>query len=191
MNVRFRFSQGLAVLLTATSLLGSQVLLPAAEVVSSARAVDVSLSANGTLTGAVIDSKGQSRAKTTIEVVRGRRVIARTFTDDNGRYAVANLPGGLYQVRVDGTETLIRAWAIGTAPRTSGSQLQVVADPPIVRGQNEPPVAEAEPSNGGLFGGGSMSAGMTTALIVGGVIGAIIILDEIDDAADDKAPAST
>lgn len=189
MNVRSRLSQGLVVLLTATSLLGSQVLLPAAEVVSSDRAVDVSLSAKGTLTGAVIDTKGQSRGKTTIEVLRGRRVVARTRTDSNGQYAVTNLPGGLYLVRVDGTETLVRAWSAGTAPRTSESQLQVVVDAPIVRGQNEPAAVETASSNG-LFGGSGMSAGLTTALIVGGVIGAIIIIDELDDDAADAAPAS-
>jgi len=190
MNVRSRFSQGLVVLLTATSLLGSQVLLPAAQIDSSPRVVDVSLSTNGTLTGAVIDTRGQSRGKTTIEVLRGRRVVARTHTDSNGRYAVTNLPGGLYLVRVDGTETLVRAWAAGTAPRTSESQLQIVADATIVRGQDAPPIAEAAPSKG-LLGGSGMSTGLTAALIVGGVVGAILIIDEIDDDGEDAvAPAS-
>ena len=192
MNVRSRFIQGLVVSLTATSLLGSQVVLPAAGSVSSARAVDVALSVDGTLSGVVIDTKNQPRGETTVEVRRGRRVVARTRTDSRGRYSVANLPGGLYQVRVDGTETLIRAWAAGTAPRSATGPLQVVADAPIARGQDKeaPPTDAVESSSNGLFGGSSMSTGLTTALIVGGVVGAIFIIDELDDDAEDAAPAS-
>jgi hypothetical protein len=191
MKVCSRIPQGLVVLVTATSLLSSQVLLSAAQVSASAQAVDVALSATGTLSGAVVDTRGHARGKTAVEVRRGRRLVARALTDANGRYAVSNLPGGLYQVRVDGTETLVRAWAAGTAPRSAAKKLPVIADAPIVRGQDAPPVAAAEPASGGLFGGSAMSAGLVTALIVGGVVGTILIIDEIDDHHhDDPAPAS-
>ena len=190
MNVRSQFSQGLVVLLAAAGLLGSQVLLPAAQVVSSTRAVDVALSADGSLTGSVVDTRGQSRGKTVIEVRRGRRLVARTLSDDKGLYTVANLPGGLYQVRVDGTETLIRAWAAGTAPRSAAGRLQVIANPPIIRAQaGEAPPTDAGSSSGGLFGGSRMSKGLMTVLIVGGVVAAIFIIDELDDD-DDTPPAS-
>ena len=179
MNVCPRFSEGLVVMLTATSLLGSQILLPAAEVVSSTQAVDVALSATGTLEGQVVDTKGHSRGETAVEVCRGRLVVARVLTDTKGRYAVSNLPGGLYQVRVDGTETLIRAWAPGTAPRSASSRLQVVADATVVRGQEAPPVA-AKSSSGGLFDGSALS-NTRIAMIIGGVVGAIIIIDELND----------
>ena len=191
MTVCSRIPQGLVVLVTATSLLSSQVLLSAAQVAASAQAVDVALSATGTLSGAVIDTRGHARGKTAVEVRRGRRLVARALTDANGRYDVSNLPGGLYQVRVDGTETLVRAWAAGTAPRSAAKKLPVIADAPIVRGQDAPPVAAAEPASGGLFGGSAMSAGLVTALIVGGVVGTILIIDELDDDDDDDpAPAS-
>ncbi|MEC7557023.1 MAG: carboxypeptidase-like regulatory domain-containing protein [Planctomycetota bacterium] len=191
MTVCSRIPQGLVVLVTATSLLSSQVLLSAAQVSASAQAVDVALSATGTLSGAVVDTRGHARGKTAVEVRRGRRLVARALTDANGRYDVSNLPGGLYQVRVDGTETLVRAWAAGTAPRSAAKKLPVIADAPIVRGQDAPPVAAAEPASGGLFGGSAMSAGLVTALIVGGVVGTILIIDELDDDDDDDpAPAS-
>ncbi len=191
MNIRSQATRCLAVAMTATSLLGSQVVLPAAQMASSPRVIDVSLTDSGSLSGTVIDSKGQVRARTLVEVRRGRIMLARTLTDQAGRYSIKNLPGGLYQVRVDGTETLIRAWAVGTAPPSVAGQLQVVADSPIVRGQEEdaPPtdVPSDVPSNGGLFGGEGMSTTLGAALIVGGVIGAILIIDELDD---DDSPAS-
>ncbi len=194
MNVRSQFSQRLVVLMAAAGLLGSQVLLPAAQVVSSTRAVDVALSAEGSLSGSVVDSKGHSRGKTVVEVRRGRRLVARTLSDDKGLYTIANLPGGLYQVRVDGSETLIRAWAAGTAPRSAAGRLQVIANPPTIRAQaEEAPPTDAGSSSGGLFGGSGMSTGLTTVLIVGGVVGAIFIIDALDDDDDDdddSAPAS-
>ena len=193
MNIRSQATRCLAVAMTVTSLLGSQVVLPAAQIASSPRVIDVSLTDSGSLSGTVIDSKGQVRARTLVEVRRGRIMLARTLTDQAGRYSIKNLPGGLYQVRVDGTETLIRAWAVGTAPPSVAGQLQVVADSPIVRGQEEdaPPtdVPSDVPSNGGLFGGEGMSTTLGAALIVGGVIGAILIIDELDDD-DDSPPAS-
>ncbi|MED5449293.1 MAG: carboxypeptidase-like regulatory domain-containing protein [Planctomycetota bacterium] len=193
MKVCSRIQQGLVVLVTATSLLGSQVLLSAAQVSTSAQAVDVALSATATLSGAVVDTRGHARGKTAVEVRRGRRLVARALTDANGRYDVSNLPGGLYQVRVDGTETLVRAWAAGTAPRSAAKQLPVIADAPIVRGQDQdaPPAAAAEPASRGLFGGSALADGLVSALIVGGVVGTILIIDAIDDHHhDEPAPAS-
>ena len=190
MTVCSRIPQGLVVLVTATSLLSSQVLLSAAQVPASARAADVALSATGTLAGAVVDTRGHARGKTAVEVRRGRRLVARALTDVNGRFAIDNLPGGLYQVRVDGTETLVRAWAAGTAPRTAAKQLPVIADALIVRGQDDSPAAE--PDSGGLFSRSAISSGLVTALIVGGVVGTILIIDKLDDDAedDDTPPAS-
>jgi len=190
MNIRSQTTRCLAVAMTVTCLLGSQVVLPAAQIASFPRAIDVSLTDSGSLSGTVIDSKGQVRARTLVEVRRGRIVVARTLTDQAGRYSINNLPGGLYQVCVDGTETLIRAWAVGTAPPSVAGQLQVVADSPIVRGQDQdaPPTDVA--SDGGLFGGEGMSTTLSAALIVGGVIGAILIIDELDDDDDDSPPAS-
>jgi hypothetical protein len=192
MNVRSQFSQRLVVLMAAAGLLGSQVLLPAAQVVSSTRAVDVALSAQGSLSGSVVDARGHSRGKTVVEVRRGRRLVARTLSDDKGLYTIANLPGGLYQVRVDGSETLIRAWAEGTAPRSAAGRLQIIANAPIIRGQAAaaPPTAAAGSSTGGIFGGAGMSAWMTTALVVGGVVGAIVVIDVLDDDDEDSPPAS-
>ena len=190
MKVCSRIPQGFVVLVTATSLLSSQVLVSAAQVSVSAQAVDVALSITGTLSGAVVDTRGHARGKTAVEVRRGRRLVARALTDANGRYDVSNLPGGLYQVRVDGTETLVRAWAAGTAPRSAAKQLPVIADAPIVRGQDQdaPP---AESASRGLFGGSALADGLVSALIVGGVVGTILIIDAIDDHHhDEPAPAS-
>ena len=193
MKVCSRTPQGFVVLVAAISLLGSQVLVSAAQVSVSAQAVDVALSVTGTLSGAVVDTRGHARGKTAVEVRRGRRLVARALTDTNGRYDVSNLPGGLYQVRVDGTETLVRAWAAGTAPRSAAKQLPVIADAPIVRGQDQdaPPAPAAEPASRGLFGGSALSDGLVSALIVGGVVGTILIIDAIDDHHhDEPAPAS-
>ena len=91
----------LVVFLTMTSLLGIQVRLPAAGLVASAKkVVDVVLSPDGTLAGRVVDTRNRPRGGTIVNVHRGRRVVARTRTDADGRYAITDLAGGLYQFRV-------------------------------------------------------------------------------------------
>lgn len=185
MNVHFRFTRSLVVLLTVTSLLGVQIRLPAAGLVSSAKVVDVVLSPDGTLTGRVVDTRNRPRGGTIVDVKRGRRVVARARTDADGRYAITDLPGGLYQFRVDDSERLVRAWAAGTAPRGADRQLRVVADAPVVRGQDEEPPTEApESTSGDLF-----SSPITSALLVfGGIAGVILLIAELDDS--DPPPAS-
>ena len=180
-----QFNRRLVVLLMVTSLLGVQVRLPAAGLVSSAKVVDVVLSPDGTLAGQVVDSRNRPRGGTIVDIHRGRRVVARTRTDADGRYAITDLPGGLYQFRVGDSQTLVRAWAAGTAPRGADSLLRVVADAPVVRGQQEdPPSEKAESSPGDLFA----SPITSTLLVFAGIAGVIFFIAELDD--DDPPPAS-
>ncbi|HCD03497.1 MAG TPA: hypothetical protein DER64_23535, partial [Planctomycetaceae bacterium] len=81
--------------------------------------------------------------------------------------------------------TLVRAWAAGTAPRGADSLLRVVADAPVVRGQQEdPPSEKAESSPGDLFA----SPITSTLLVFAGIAGVIFFIAELDD--DDPPPAS-
>ena len=188
--------KSLVVLLATASLLGSQVLLPAAGVVplrtqfpptNNARAVvtDVALADRNTLSGQVVDSRNRPRAGTVVILRRGRQVIGRARTDAQGRYAFVNVSGGLYQLQVDETITVIRAWSIGTAPRAASLLARLVADPPLFRGQNGPP------ASGSIFGGSLGSTTLVTALFVGAVVGAIFIIDELDDDDDDDDPPAS
>ena len=139
---------GLVMLLATSSLLTTQVLVPAGQIDSrptrsagktpaSAPAepapevsvIDVALATGHTLAGRVVDTQGQPRAAAVVTLVRGRRVIAHARTDRSGRYALTNLAGGLYQLKVDDTLQLVRAWEAGTAPGLSQSSVEVVADP--------------------------------------------------------------
>ncbi|MBQ16112.1 MAG: hypothetical protein CMJ65_03200 [Planctomycetaceae bacterium] len=190
----------LVALLATTSLLGSQVLLPAAGIalertksLSSDNAgpvavvADVALAEGNTLSGQVVDSRNRPRAGTVVTLRRGHRVIGQARADARGHYAFVNVAGGLYQLQVDETVTVIRAWSIGTAPRTASLLARVVVEPSVFRGQNGAGAAGSATS-GGIFGGALGSTTLVTAVVVGAVVGAVFIIDELDD--DDDPPAS-
>ncbi|GIS62016.1 MAG: hypothetical protein CM1200mP2_42410 [Planctomycetaceae bacterium] len=171
--------------LTMTSLLGIQVRFPAAGLVAPAKVVDVVLSPDGTLAGRVVDTRHRPRGGTIVNVHRGRRVVARTRTDADGRYAITDLPGGLYQFRVGDSLTLVRVWSAGTAPRGSRQSLASRGRRPgsSAAGNEESPSETTEPSPGDLFA----SPITSTVLVFAGIAGAIFLIAELDD---DDPPAS-
>lgn len=188
-----RKTNGLVVLVTTLSLLGSQVLIlaappqPAKSVAESrSTVVDVKLGADGSLSGSIVDAKNRPRSATVVTLRQGRRVVARASTDGKGHFAITGLRGGLYQLRVDGTQLTCRAWASQTAPRSAVASTRIVADPPVLRGQDGPVVR----GQNGLFDDPVISSGVTTALIVGGIVGAMFLIAELDENDDAVAPAS-
>ena len=188
--------QQLAILLAVSSMLATPVLVSASPATRTVKPTDVALAADGTLGGIVVNSQGKRRAGAIVELHRGRQLLARVQSDASGRYTLPPLQGGLYQLTVDGVQRLVRAWAAGTAPRQATSTLQVVADAPVVRGQDEaPPTGEVAAEAGVKKSGGFLGMGEMTftkgLLIAGGVVGAVFIIDELDDDDDDDDPQAS
>ena len=108
---------------------------PTAKSTKKATTVDIALSKNGTLDGAVVASDGTPLDGTLVSLRSGETVIATTTTDDEGRYSLTGVTGGVYQLSAGANQAAVRAWAADTAPPTALQNAIMVA--PAVRGQGE------------------------------------------------------
>jgi len=97
---------------------------------------DVALQAGGALVGQVVDQQGVPLAHTPVLVRQNDQEVASTITDDNGRFEVSGLRGGLYQVVAGQGVGIYRLWAANTAPPTAQASAMVVSGNDVVRGQD-------------------------------------------------------
>jgi hypothetical protein len=102
--------------------------------------IDVSLQAGGVLRGVVVDQQGALQSKTDVKVWQKDREIAATQTDEQGRFAVNSLRGGMYQITAAGGQGMYRLWTVNTAPPVAQPGAMVVAGQDLVRGQASSPV---------------------------------------------------
>ncbi len=141
-----------------------------AEVVNNgqpAAVLDVSLR-DGKLIGQVLDAQGAPSGDETISIRKDGREVARAKTDKVGRYDVAGLKTGVYQVVTSQGGAAYRVWAENAAPPSAQpGALMIIGQP--VRGQ--------------LGGGGLLG----NPWVLGGIAAAAII---IPLALDDDDPAS-
>lgn len=104
---------------------------------------DVALRPDGTLAGRILrptDGQPTTVAQVPITLLENQRVVARVQSDAEGRFAVAHLPGGVYQVRFDdaplGTPRFCRVWSATGAPPQAAAELTLPRETPVVRGQS-------------------------------------------------------
>jgi hypothetical protein len=130
---------------------------------------DVALNADGHLVGQLIDVNGSPQNESVVRLQQDGRDVATVVTDRHGRFAVANVRAGLYQVTSDRANGVYRVWTAQAAPPAAHGRVLLVDQETVVRGQ------------GGnwrrtlLIGGLIISAG-----VIGGVIGYNI--RDVDDA---------
>jgi hypothetical protein len=110
------------------------------ETPASPNVIDVALQASGVLRGVVVDQQGALLGKTEVKVWQKDRAIAATQTDEQGRFAVSNLRGGVYQITAADGQGMYRVWAVNTAPPVAQPGAMVVAGHDLVRGQASSPV---------------------------------------------------
>jgi hypothetical protein len=96
---------------------------------------DVALDAGGVLHGAVLDRAGRAMAGAPVQVVRDNAVFASVRTDAQGRFAAANLAGGVYQVTTPDSAAVYRLWTPGAAPPSAASSALLLPEGGVVRGQ--------------------------------------------------------
>lgn len=103
---------------------------------------DIALREGGRMSGRVLDADGKPVAEPQLRLTEqntGKRLALEV--DREGRFAIAGLASGVYQLTTKNGSSLCRCWAPGTAPPQARSELLVIADERIERGQR--PLAEA------------------------------------------------
>ena len=144
------------------------------------RASDIVLTQPDVLRGTVLNSAAQPVAGISVNVLHGTDVVASATSDEHGQFAVTGLRHGAHAIQVGQTRHPVRFWGSDTAPPVATSQMAVVIDEEIVRGQ--------------MMTGNSRIGQMVydnplPALLIGGAV-ALILVTSLDDDDDTAAPAS-
>jgi len=124
------------------------------------KVIDIELDRQGRLLGALVDRNGKPEALKKIQIRQGKKLLAETKTDREGRFEVSKLRGGIYQVISKDQAALVRVWSNGTAPPKS-KELVLLVTGQATRGQGFIPSGFTT----GLLGLGVGIAGLTIGII--------------------------
>lgn len=80
---------------------------------------DVSLNADGSFSGAIVDGMGNPVSRSKVVLKHGHDIIAEATTDDAGRFHLKQLRGGVYEVSHTNGSAMSRVWSNGTAPKST------------------------------------------------------------------------
>lgn len=134
---------------------------------------DVALGTGQTFQGVIMSGSGQPVPDAEVIVSQLGHEVARTRTNELGRFTFQGLRGGVHLVRASKGTGLYRLWAAGTAPPHARQSVTLV-DTVTVRGQR--PFRELFTSN--------------AFIITGIVIAAIAIPIAVHDARNDQRSGS-
>jgi hypothetical protein len=130
---------------------------------------DVVLSSAGELTGRVITAEGAAVDGATVKLSQNGKSVGQTTSGADGRFKLASVKGGLYQVAAGQTTQVVRVWHADAAP-PSARPMTTIVQGTVVRGQDEWDYFETDEMVIAAIG--------TTALIVG--IAALVEADDDD-----------
>jgi len=156
----------LAVLISPTMLVAAPMATP----------TDVALGEGGILVGQVVDNQGVPSALTTVTLADHQQEIARARTDQEGKFSVTGLRGGVYQISSHGQVSVYRLWATNTAPPVAQHGVTLVVGNDVVRGQYG--------TTAGPFGSMAQWVAdhpLITASAIGAAIAIPIALNDDDD----------
>lgn len=119
---------------------------------------DVALQDGGTMVGAVYTAQGLPQQGAVVSVQSNGQEVARTTTDDHGRFVAQGLKGGVYQLVTSDGASLYRAWTEGTAPPAAENAALVVAGQ-TARGQ---------------LGGGGLRAWLSNPWVLAAIVATAI-----------------
>lgn len=120
---------------------------------------DVVLDADGTLRGQVVNRNGVAQAAMPVVLSQRGRAVAAARTDHAGKFKLAQLRGGVYQLHTTGGVGNYRVWANRTAPPSALSQVLLTHDESVALGQHR---------RGGVKGL------LTNPWVIGGVVATAI-----------------
>ena len=101
---------------------------------ASLRVADVTLKCGGVLQGQVVDQAGLGMADAFVQLTNAHQQW-QTETDVQGRFSIANLRGGSYQLQAGGQSQILRAWTANTAPPSANQGVLFASSADVVRGQ--------------------------------------------------------
>ncbi|WP_339743300.1 carboxypeptidase-like regulatory domain-containing protein [uncultured Rubinisphaera sp.] len=96
---------------------------------------DIALSNGGALNGKAVTGQGQALEGAKVSVRRNNEVVATTVTDAEGKFTVAGLDTGIYELQAGQGKGVVRAWEGSVAPPTSKNNVLIVSGA-TTRGQS-------------------------------------------------------
>jgi len=96
---------------------------------------DVALSARGNLEGKIVDSSGKPLAGSRVLVRQNGQVAAEAASDATGKFALAGVRPGVYEVATGHTTGVYRVWTQKSAPPAAIDGVLIVDDENVVRAQ--------------------------------------------------------
>jgi len=132
---------------------------------TDAKLLDIGLK-EGQFHGRVVDHAGSPAANAPVVIRQGDKEIAKTTTDQNGRFTVTGLKGGVYEVASGKTVGAYRVWQGEATPPAAKEQAL------LILGQN------GERGQFGAIGGGVI---LLTAVSIAALVISLVALDEAND----------
>ncbi len=180
---------------------------PAPKKVAQPTAIDVALANGGTVSGRILDDNQQGVANAPVSIRQGKEEVAQGVTDNNGRFEIQNLRGGVYLVTSSNGYGLFRFWTPKSAPPAARDQVLLMKQAVVVRAQNpdqggdvlydengQPyariyavdngvvtPAAYPPVGSGGIMGVDCITLTLLGAAIAGAVLGGLALADDDDD----------
>jgi hypothetical protein len=100
--------------------------------------MDVALSAEGRLSGTVVDEQNRPLAGARVMLLDPNRHEAVTHTDTDGRFAFLVPRGGVYILEAGTGGVVCRVWTWGSAPPSAQPLVSIRAAETVFRGQSSP-----------------------------------------------------
>ena len=132
------FCRSLAFLALAVTAVGQPAYLMAAGPVSNSGVgvLDVALQGQNELHGRVLNAEGEVASGTVVVLTDAQNVpIVRTVSNEEGRFAFAQVPAGSAVLYAGESQTPLRTWAAETAPPAAQQEVVLNESGPTVRGQ--------------------------------------------------------
>ncbi|MHB8863509.1 MAG: hypothetical protein ACYC6N_13995 [Pirellulaceae bacterium] len=157
-----KFSKTIHVAVVALTCLGSvSADLARAAAPAGVKIRDVSLQSAGVLRGEVVNAQGAPRAELQVAAIQNGQIIAVAPTDQAGRFELAKMTAGVYELQTAGSSDVYRLWAPRTAPPAAQDHVLLVTGEQAVLGQN---------------GQGRSVGRLINPWVVGGIVAAAIAI---------------
>ena len=124
------------------------------------KVTDIELDRQGRLQGILVDTNGKPEALKDVQIRQGKKLVAETKTNLEGRFLVGELRGGVYQIVSKEQAALVRVWTNGTAP-PKAKDLMLLVTGKVARGQGFIPGGTIT----GLLGLGVGITGLTIGIV--------------------------
>lgn len=87
---------------------------------------DIALTANGSLTGHLVNPEGQPLDGAVVTIRHGGQEVAKAVSNAQGAFSVNGLSNGIYEVAVGQQSVPVRVWSAAAAPPTALTQAVIV-----------------------------------------------------------------